>query len=185
MRRVRGIVLAGLVVLVGGCNSGDGDDDGGNASAAASAAGCVEDTRMDVYSEIPHTDAPGYSGPLGNPPEYTVNPPSGGDHLSRAAGPGVYAGLNIVPDGNLMHSLEHGYVILWYRPDAPTAEVTLVRDVAQEYRRDVLVVERPDMPTPIAATAWERRLLCERADAEVLGDFVERTRNKAPEKVPH
>jgi hypothetical protein len=63
--------------------------------------------------------------------------------------------------------------------------VAAVREAAEKYRRDVLVVERPDMPTPIAATAWEQRLLCDHADAERLGDFVEKARNKAPEKVPH
>lgn len=182
-RHTRDIVVALAVVLAfsAACSSG-GDDE----ESQGSTVQCVEDTQMDVYSKgVVHTDAPGYAGPLGNPPKYTVNPPSGGDHLSSAAGPGVYAGLNIVPDGNLVHALEHGYVILWYRSDAPIPEVTLVRDIGQKYNRDVLVVERADMPAPIAATAWKQRLQCDHADAKRLGEFVEKARNKAPEKVPH
>ncbi|HEX9969577.1 MAG TPA: DUF3105 domain-containing protein [Acidimicrobiales bacterium] len=183
MRRNRGIHIAMAVSLavVAACSDGGDEEASGGTNVQ-----CVEDSQMDVYSEgVVHTDAPGYKGPLGNPPQYAVNPPSGGDHLAGASAPGVYAGLNIVPDGNLVHSLEHGYVILWYRSDAPLPEVTLVRDMGQKYNRDVLVVERADMPSPVAATAWKQRLLCDHADAERLGEFIEKARNKAPEKVPH
>lgn len=180
--QVATVLALAVLATAAGCN----DDDGGVSEEALEAAGCTTDTRMDPYTEGGnHVDAPGYNGPLANPPTYSVDPPSGGDHLTQAVPPGVYGGLNIRPDGNLVHSLEHGYVILWYRSDAPMGDITLVRDVGQEYARDTLVVERSDMPAPIAATAWEQRLLCPRANAEILGDFVERARNKAPEKVPH
>jgi hypothetical protein len=185
MRRLLG---AGLLVACAGlaaCSSGGGDGD--DEPAGGPTARCVSDTRMDVYSApgVVHVDAPGYKGPLANPPTYTVNPPSGGDHLADSVGPGVYAGLNVLPDGILMHSLEHGYVILWHRSDAPIPDITAIRDVQAEYKRDALVVERKDMPTPIAATAWKQRLLCDGADAKQLSEFVEKARNKAPEKVPH
>lgn len=185
MHRLPAAVLA-LLLLTGAASCNSDDDDGGISDEARDAAGCTADDRMDPYTEDGnHVDAPGYKGPLSNPPTYSVNPPSGGDHLTQAAPPGIYAGLNVVPDGNLVHSLEHGYVILWYRSDAPMGDITLVRDVREQYARDTLVVERNDMPSPVAATAWEQRLLCRRANAEVLGDFIEQARNKAPEKVPH
>lgn len=188
MRR-RGALAVLLAVSLVACSSGGGDDDKGSvATDDGTTGGCVSDTRMDVYSEggVVHTDAPGYKGPLGSPtPTYTVNPPSGGDHVSRAAPPGVYAGLNVVPDGILVHSLEHGYVILWYRPDVPVSQVTTIRDLRDKYAKDTLVVERKDMVAPVAATAWKQRLLCERADADDLGTFIETARNKAPEKIPH
>ncbi|HVF76261.1 MAG TPA: DUF3105 domain-containing protein [Acidimicrobiales bacterium] len=191
MRRRGAAALAAFTLLAGACGGGSDGDDNDNVGPPddGMTGGCVADSNMDVYSApgIVHTDAPGYAGPLGAgpAPTYTVNPPSGGDHLAQAARPGVYAGLNIVPDGNLVHALEHGYVILWYRSDVPVAEVTTVRAVRDTYPRDTLVVERKDMPVPIAATAWQQRLLCQRADADDLGDFVEKARSKAPEKVPH
>ena len=180
MRRLLGAALVAVVAFTGAC--GDDDDE-----PAATGARCVSDTQMDVYStDGPvHTDAAGYKGPLGHPPTYTVNPPSGGDHLSQSAGPGVYAGLNVIPDGVLVHSLEHGYVIIWHRSDVPVGQITAIRDVQEKYKRDVLVVERKDMLPPVAATAWKQRLLCDEADPAQLGDFVEKARNKAPEKVPH
>lgn len=180
MRRLLGALL--VAAALAGCSDGDDDPE-----VTDSGVQCVTDARIDVYSEggVVHTDAPGYKGPLGNPPTYTVNPPSGGDHLSRSVGPGVYAGLNVVPDGIAVHTLEHGYVILWHRSDAPVADITAIRDVQAKYNRDALVVERKEMDVPIAATAWKQRLLCSGADADKLGEFIEKSRNKAPEKIPH
>lgn len=144
---------------------------------------------MDAYSlnGVVHTDHPGYAGPLApkDNPKYTVNPPSGGDHLSRASSAGVYQGANVPLDGNLVHALEHGYVILWFKPSATPAERAVLDSVFQELRRDTLLVERADMPTPIAATAWQQRLLCQGADRATLAGFVTTARNQAPEKIPH
>lgn len=181
MRRFLSALL--VVAILAACGGGD-DDDGEQADPGVS---CTTDSKMDVYSKggVVHTDAPGYKGPLGNPPVYKVNPPSGGDHVVEAAGPGVYAGLNVRPDGPLVHALEHGYVILWHRTDTPIPQITTIRDVQAKYPRDALVVERKDMPVPVAATAWKQRLLCDGADPVKLGDFVEKARNKAPEKPSH
>lgn len=43
---------------------------------------------------------------------YTFNPPTSGDHYPNWITKGVYDTPR--PDGNLVHSLEHGYVIVWY-----------------------------------------------------------------------
>lgn len=43
---------------------------------------------------------------------YSSNPPAGGPHFPIWAKPGVYDRL--VSDGYLLHSMEHGYVIIWY-----------------------------------------------------------------------
>ena len=190
MRR-RGVTAAGIaavVLLAGACGGGDDDNEPAKPPPDGTTGECTTDTQMDVYSapKPVHTDAPGYTGPLAAPtPTYTVNPPSGGDHLARAAPTGVFTGPNVPPDGAIVHSLEHGYVVIWYRPDLPTDQVATVRAVRDKYPRDTLVVERKDMPVPVAATAWKQRLLCQRADADDLGDFVAKARNKAPEKVPH
>ncbi|HEX2040760.1 MAG TPA: DUF3105 domain-containing protein [Acidimicrobiales bacterium] len=176
MRRSAALPLA--FVLAAACSSG-GDD-------PPESRFCRADTEMDVYSTdgagVVHTDHPSYTGPLGNPPRYTVDPPSGGDHLTPSVPPGFYVGDGMPPDGALVHSLEHGYVIVWYRS---AAEAQVARAVADQYARDVLVVERPTLSVPIAATAWGHRLLCEQADAGELAEFVVDRRNKAPEKVPH
>jgi hypothetical protein len=144
---------------------------------------CTADTKMDVYSSPPHTDTPAYKGPLTprNNPTYTVNPPSGGDHLSVAVPAGIYTGSNVPPDGNLVHSLEHGYVIVWFKPGL----LDQVRPVYDFAPRDVLLVERATMDTQVAATAWHHRLLCSAVDLAQLKSFVQQYANKGPEAVAH
>ena len=56
---------------------------------------------------------------------------------------------------------------------------------ADHYRRDVLVVSRPSLQQPIAATAWHHRLLCTGLDQGALLAFVARYRNQGPERIPH
>jgi len=118
-------------------------------------------------------------------PSYRVNPPSGGDHLVNAAGPGIYTAETMPPDGQVVHSQEHGYVILWYRPDLPEEQITELRGITSRYSKDVLLVPRPSLPVPVAGTAWHRRLLCKKSDAKALDLFVTTYRNEGPEKVAH
>jgi hypothetical protein len=51
----------------------------------------------------------------GAPLEYKFNPPTSGDHYPSWIAKGFYEEPRF--DGNLVHSLEHGYVIFWYDCD--------------------------------------------------------------------
>lgn len=44
--------------------------------------------------------------------KYSSNPPSSGPHFAIWAKPGVYDRL--ISDGYFIHSMEHGYVVIWY-----------------------------------------------------------------------
>ncbi len=102
----------------------------------------------------------------------------------RPSPAGFYDAATVPTDGHLVHSLEHGFVVVWYQPAAlPAATVDGLRDLAGRLKW-VLVVPRPSMPTPLAATAWHRRLLCPDgagAQGPVL-TFVTAFRNQGPEK---
>ena len=116
---------------------------------------------------------------------YEVDPPSGGNHNPSASPPGIFTVDNTPPDAQIVHSLEHGYVTIWHRPDVDTATLDGLRGVTNKYPRDVLLVPRPSLEQPVAATAWHRRLLCERPDVEALERFVTEYGNKGPEKIEH
>lgn len=118
-------------------------------------------------------------------PVYRVNPPSGGDHSSAVAAAGVYSEPDVPGDGELVHALEHGYVILWHRPDLTETQRGVLDDVATGFERDTLIVPRGSLETPVAATAWHRRLLCREVEGEALTRFVREYRNQGPEKIPH
>jgi len=119
-------------------------------------------------------------------PTYKVNPPAGGNHLATPAGAGVYTVTNAPPEGQVVHSMEHGYVILWHVPELAADRAEELRTLANKYDRDVLMVPRAGMPVPVAATAWHRRLLCGgSSDMAALEKFIVDFRNKGPEKVAH
>jgi hypothetical protein len=89
-----------------------------------------------------------------------------------------------------VHSQEHGYVVIWYHPDLPAAELAVLHQVFDAHAKDLLVVPRASMQKPVAATAWlsddsRRRLLCDHAEAKTLSGFVESFANKGPEAIPH
>ncbi len=54
--------------------------------------------------------------PEGSKLDYKFNPPTSGDHYPSWISKGFYEEPR--PDGNLVHSLEHGYIIIWYNCEA-------------------------------------------------------------------
>lgn len=110
-------------------------------------------------------------------PVFTVNPPSGGDHLAQVVGPRRYR--EAPEDGSVVHALEHGDIVIWHEPQLD-GDATIGR-VADAFPEDVLIVPRPDLPTPVVATAWQRRLLCDAVEETSLRRFVTQYRNSAPE----
>ena len=117
-------------------------------------------------------------------PGYEVEPPAGGNHLASVARSGVYRGQDVPPDGQLVHALEHGYVIAWHRPDISAEDRKALEDFEAEHDGDVLVVERPRLPVPVAATAWNNRLLCPSLDEQALERFFDEHVGNGPEDVP-
>ncbi|HEX2046846.1 MAG TPA: DUF3105 domain-containing protein [Acidimicrobiales bacterium] len=139
---------------------------------------CEYDTRTDSLSAPPGNHVTGNI-------VYEVDPPSGGNHNPSPSPPGIFTVENRPADSNIVHSLEHGYIAIWHRPDIDPAQLDELRDLAARHERDVLLVPRESMDVPVAATAWHRRLLCSRLDVGPLERFVTEFVNEGPEKVPH
>ncbi len=101
------------------------------------------------------TDAQIASGDIGQC--YTSNPPTSGWHSSNPGGFKVYE--NPVPKENLLHSMEHGGVVVWYNTDDKALIDQLARLVNDELDRRKLVVmtKYTEMePNTIAVTSWTR-----------------------------
>lgn len=59
---------------------------------------------------------------------YNSNPPTSGPHWGDGtAGPGIHD--SEVPDELLVHSLEHGAAILWYKSDLPQDQVEKLKNI--------------------------------------------------------
>ena len=136
------------------------------------AGSCELDTRNDRLTVNKHVA----------PASYEVDPPAGGDHSPQAARAGVYGDQNPAPpDPQLVHSLEHGFVVIWHRPGLSEEDTAAIRGVHDKHSEDVLVVPRPSLKQKVAATSWGRRLLCDEIEPDTLEEFVTLYRNKSPE----
>lgn len=95
--------------------------------------------------------------PEGSPtPTYNSNPPTSGPHYAGLARPGSYD--YALPDPLLVHNMEDGYVILWYRMGDDEHNQARIRELeaaSQGYRR-VVIVPRENLDTEYALTAWTR-----------------------------
>ncbi len=119
--------------------------------------------------------------------QVSPDPPTSGSHYEVSAAPGFYD--EPISDGYLVHSLEHGYVILSYNCDALdqaacdalAEEVRATVDRFDEYK--IIGVPRPGMPNALTLTSWGRIEKMDAFDASVVHAFIRANRGKAPE--PH
>ena len=177
-RSVKSMLVAGglataAVVAVGGYVALDRRADA-ELRDALTGGSCEVDTEADTKATASgHVPAP----------TYTVEPPAGGDHNPAAARGGVYAGTRVPADGLLVHSMEHGYVVVWHQSDLPAEQKAELEAFEQRNDGDVIVAERPALPVAVAATAWEQRLLCGAVEPAALDRFAEQYVGKGPEDV--
>ena len=170
--------MALVVVLVGGVVAALWSRDRADRRAreVLSAGACTLDSEHD-----PERTLVGGNYHVPNP-AYSVEPPAGGDHSDRAAGPGSYRAAQVPPDGELVHAMEHGYVVLWHRPALSDADRTALQDLQRRRNRETLLVERPGLEFPVAATAWHQRMLCGQVEIDSLERFIDQYVDKGPEK---
>lgn len=121
--------------------------------------------------------------PEGTKEEYNTNPPTSGPHYANSQPAGVYD--NPVPDGNLIHSMEHGAVILWYKPDIPASESGKLKSIFNNVPvSKKIMVPRDSLDVPITLTSWERLLKLQTIDENQIRNFMETNENRGPEKAP-
>lgn len=126
-----------------------------------------------------------------NAPEdiYNVLPASAGPHIGSVVASGVYD--ETVDERLVVHNLEHGYVALWWDPDAPQETVDAVKSFVEDNRGEfpklVAAPYNADLPNEQAVTtvAWGYRQSCAEFDADVALTFLDEhygLAGEAPEK---
>ncbi|TCO46908.1 uncharacterized protein DUF3105 [Kribbella antiqua] len=93
---------------------------------SASAASCDKVTDDDAKGTQDHQ-------PDGTVINYPVSPPSSGPHYATWApfGKKFYSVDDRPPVPNLVHNLEHGYTILWYRDTLPKDQIDLIEKISK------------------------------------------------------
>lgn len=115
-------------------------------------------------------------------PTFKVDPPAGGPHEPQAANPGFYEGAKAPPDGQLVHAMEHGFVVLWYRPDLAPEKLDQLEQLSDQFGRELIVAPRPSLDGEVAVTAWHRRLLCRELAPDKIAVFTREFKDRGPEK---
>ena len=205
---VAGLLVIAVIAVVAVLALGGDDGGGGSASAssdvlpgggsvpeqtefevrpAAQAAGCRLRT-VDGSGTQDHTTS------LDERVKYETNPPSSGRHYQIPAEDGAYS--EAPTDEELVHGLEHGRVIIWFKPSLPEQDRANLKALYDEDTYQMFLVPRRNMPYAVAATAWNgdpapngrgQLLLCDEVTPEMydaLRAFRDEHRSRGPEPIP-
>jgi hypothetical protein len=172
-------IAVGYAVLSGG--GGDGTDASGIEAEPLPENGdqaLLEDVERHPLEGAQHVDA-------GTDVDYETTPPTSGRHYDATTAAGFYTGPQ--PEEELVHSLEHGAVVIYYDEDALSEETEQsLREWASAHTgpwRSVIVVPNPyeEVDAPYVLTAWRHSLRMSEYDAEVVRAFLAEYLGRGPE----
>jgi hypothetical protein len=197
------IVAVAVVILLAaaGDDAGSGPGNAGNVfpdggsfpeqtifdvAPAARAAGCELETKRATARD--HTTS------LDARVKYNTDPPTTGRHYEIPAQDGIYG--QAPQDEELVHTMEHGRVIIWVKPSLPEAQRADIKALVEDDSYQMVLLPRRNMPYAVAATAWNaepapngtgRLLLCNEVNDmtfDALAAFRDENRSQGPEPIP-
>jgi Protein of unknown function (DUF3105) len=178
-----GTVVA-LLALIWWQGREEAPADNPQVSAAALAAGrtAAGSEGVQSFPEAGRT----HIDPSRQPRNWNSNPPTSGDHLLTPLGPGVYDGEQDMRA--MVHSMEHGYVVILYR-NVPQDQLDQLRQfVEQRDGSKLILAPYSGMPQDgVALAAWRNLELLQRVNMDVVQAFVNdymvpvATKSQAPE----
>jgi hypothetical protein len=183
---VAAVVVVGVVLAAAGGGSGKNRPSEADVTSAAKAAGCV-------YKTFPN-EGRGHVTQTLTAADYKTNPPTSGNHNPTPAPDGLYPPGNEPAVENWVHTLEHGRVLLMYKPGAPQANVGALQKLYEEPVLDsgksyhmVLMQNNTNMPFQTAAVVWQHYVGCKDASPAsivAMRKFRDRYVDKGPEFIP-
>ena len=196
------VVVVLIVVLAGGGGGGGG---GNEASAdVLPDGGEVPDQKVEDLPKAAKAAVCQLKSVKGKPGQHTqdpterirydTNPPTTGKHYIEPAADQAYS--QSPPDEQLVHTEEHGRVIVWFKPTLPKSTRANLKALFEEDNYQMVLTPRRDMPYTVAATAWNgepapngagRLLVCESfspAAFDAIRAFRDEHRGNGPEPVP-
>ncbi len=113
---------------------------------------------------------------------YPTATPTSGTHAPNAP-----ATCGMIPGGLplefAVHALEHGVVVVWYRPDLAADLEPQLSTMIAEWDSHVIAAPNPGISEPLVATAWNRLKRFDEFSPEVA-EFVDAYRRRGPENLP-
>jgi hypothetical protein len=194
---VAGFLVAAVVIALGVVVLSGGGGGGGTSASAQSEwpSGSVPAKKIDDLDaavkaagcvlEHPKSEGRGHTE---TKVTYKTAPPTSGSHHPIPTSDAAYL-KTPAPYEGLVHALEHGRVLYWFKPTVPDNVKGSLRKLYDE--DPALVILTPNsrpMPYPIAATAWTRLLGCPAWNDRVpdaFRAFAKAYRLKGPEYFPN
>lgn len=137
-----------------------------------------------IADELPGVSQQAFEGrdhvESGQAVAYATATPTSGTHAASSPRCGVFA--QQMPAEFAVHSLEHGAVVIWYRPSLATEEISGLEAVVNRFDDRVILSPNAELGQPVVATAWNRLKAYEGADPEIE-QFIKTYRNRGPESV--
>lgn len=150
-----------------------------NLTAAARAADCT--VRSFPSQGRSHTD---------KTVKYRTNPPTSGPHHPTWAQDGIYEPGTTPKKEMLVHALEHGRILIQYRPGTPARRIAQLETLFNEEIRgtpgfhQLLFENNTNMSYAVAATSWQQLLGCPKWNNgifDAIRAFRAQYMGKAPE----
>lgn len=125
--------------------------------------------------------------PAGTEITFQLDPPTSGPHYDSWTPPGFYTDPQ--PAGMLVHSLEHGYVVIYYSPSLSNEKLEalhrLVERVNQNSKTggkwDGVVAVPGKYEEEIVLTAWRKMLRLKVYDEVLIEKFLDAYLGRGPE----
>lgn len=156
-----------LLVVVGLLTEKDEGSDGLRALGAPAGTACSSE------EDVPATGA---SDHVGGTVVYDRVPPSSGQHAVNwvTVRQRRYQPDSAPPVEQVVHNLEHGWIVVWYSPTATElADLDRVLDAVDERKVVAMPYVRGALPTPYVLTAWGHERRCTAVSGEAIADFVD------------
>lgn len=115
-------------------------------------------------------------------PPYNSLPPTSGWHYASTFDWGISD--KPIADELQIHNLEHGGVIVQYKPDIDKDTLDQLKNIVFGYKSKVILAPYPKLDNKIAITAWGRIDKFDQFDKDRIVKFIETYKNKGPENVP-
>lgn len=117
----------------------------------------------------------------GEPVNYDSDFPTSGPHDPNPVMPGVYTAVQ--RSEQLVHSLEHGNIVIYY--DQPAADtLKALESWADQFSgpwEGIVAVPKAGLDEKIVLTAWTKKLVMPDFDPQAAATFIDEYRGRGPE----
>lgn len=115
---------------------------------------------------------------------YIFNPPTSGPHYATWSKCSIFE--EAIPSEILIHNMEHGHVVVFYKPDIEAAQKDQVKQwvAAKLSKKNILMAPSKDIVSPFALAAWGWYQAFDTFNEQTFNTFYKAHKYRGPERIP-